>query len=353
MTHRVTTFVAVGTLGFLLQVATLTLLTMAVGCPYVAATAIAVGLAVVHNFYWHERWTWRNRTAGRRGMAPRLLRYLASTGITSVGGNIILTVVGVEVLGLPVTVANATGVATMTIANFITADRWVFAQRAAFLALALLAISLRPAAAADLEPETIAAWNRYVAGAGAQLHQSRHEAPQGIVTEVPGGTIHHWRGSILVRRATVDQVIRALMYPGTPPPQEDVLESRVIARTGNSLRVYLKLTRTAIVTVVYDTEHDVSFQRHSPGLATSRSVSTKIAEVGGGDRGFLWRLNSYWRYTQVGADVWIDLESLSLSRDVPWVVRVIATPIVNRIARESVIRTLSSVRRFLETDRPQ
>ena len=354
MTHRVTTFVAVGALGFMLQVATLTLLTMAVGCPYVAATAIAVGLAVVHNFCWHERWTWRDRTAGRRGKAQRLLKYLATTGLTSVGGNLIVTVICVELLGLRVIAANAAGVAAMTLANFSVADRWVFARRVAFLALALLAISPRPTAAAGVEPETIAAWNRHVAQAGAQLHQGLHGVePEGTVIEIPGGTIYHWRGSTLVRRATVDQVIRALMYPGTPPPQEDVLESRVLARTDNSLRVYLKLTRTAIVTVVYDTEHDVLFERHSAGLATSRSVSTKITEVGGGDRGFLWRLNSYWRYTQVGADVRIELESLSLSREIPWVARPIANPIANRIARESVTRTLSSVRRFLETARPQ
>lgn len=88
----------------------------------------------------------------------------------------------------------------------------------------------------------------------------------------------------------------------------------MLSRSGNSLRVYLKLSRTAIVTVVYDTEHDVTFERRSPGLAVSRSVSTRIVETGGGDRGFLWRLNSYWTYTQVGSDVRIDLQSLSLSR---------------------------------------
>lgn len=225
--------------------------------------------------------------------------------------------------------------------------------RVACLALALLAIFARAAAAVDMEPGTIVAWHHYVARASAHLHQGRHGVgPEGAAVAIPGGTIHHWHGSTLVRRVTVDQVIRALTYPGTPPPQEDVLESRVLARTDNSLRVYLKLTRTAIVTVVYDTEHEVSFHRHSAGLATSRSVSTKITEVGGGDRGFLWRLNSYWRYTQVGTDVRIELESLSLSRDVPWVARPIATPIVNRIARESVARTLISLRRFLETDPP-
>jgi hypothetical protein len=140
------------------------------------------------------------------------------------------------------------------------------------------------------------------------------------------------------------------MYPGTPPPQDDVLESRVLGRSGNSLRVYLRLARSAIITVVYDTEHDVTFERHSSALATSRSVSTKIVESGTSDRGFLWRLNSYWRYTQEGRNVRIDLESLSLSRDVPFLVRSIAEPVINRIARDSVSRTLSSVREFLERD---
>lgn len=220
-------------------------------------------------------------------------------------------------------------------------------MRRIFLVPALFAMAAGPATA-DVAPDTSAAWNRYVAEAAGHLHQSRAAQPEGMMVDIPGGTVHHWRGSTLVRRTDVDRVVRALMYPGTPPPQDDVVESRVLARNGNSLRVYLKLRRTAVVTVVYDTEHDVVFHRHSPGLATSRSVSTRIAEVGGSDRGFLWRLNSYWRYTQVGNDVRVDVESLSLSRDVPSFARSIAGPIVHRIARESLARTLASVRRFLE-----
>jgi hypothetical protein len=166
--------------------------------------------------------------------------------------------------------------------------------------------------------------------------------------DVDGGTIHHWRGSALVRGVTVDQVIRALTHPGTPPPQQDVREARVLGRSGDTLRVYLKLERRAIVTVIYDTEHLVTFHRHSARLATSRSIATRIAEAGGGDRGFLWRLNSYWRYRQMGDDVRIDVESISLSRDVPRIVRAAAGPIVTRIARESLVRTLESLRTFLE-----
>jgi hypothetical protein len=204
-----------------------------------------------------------------------------------------------------------------------------------------------PLGAAELSRETIAAWNAYVARNGDRPARPG-AAPRGDMIDIPGGTIYHSSGSILVRNSTVDRVVRALMYPGTPPPQEDVLESRVIARSGDRLRVYLKLARSAIVTVVYDTEHDVTFTRHSPGMVTSRSVASRIAESGGGDRGFLWRLNSYWRYTQVGRDVRVDLESLSLSRSVPRVARPVARPVIDRIARESLERTLISLQRFLQ-----
>ena len=221
------------------------------------------------------------------------------------------------------------------------------ARRALALVGACVALA-SPAPAADLTRETIAAWNRYVADVEARRPPRGTPVPEGVMIEVPGGTIHHWRGAAVVRGVTVANVVHALTHPGTPPPQDDVRESRVLERSGNTLRVYLKLERRAFVTVVYDTEHLVTFHHPSPTLATSRSVATRIVEAGGGDRGFLWRLNSYWRYTQVGPDVRIELESISLSRDVPRLVRPIAAPIVQRIARESLVRTLDSVRTFLE-----
>jgi hypothetical protein len=224
------------------------------------------------------------------------------------------------------------------------------------LAAMLSTVMPLPAGAIELTPSTVTEWNRYVGRTTSHLHECRsiccHGAPDGRAIDIAGGTIHHWRGSTVVRHVTVDQVVDALMNPGTPPPQDDVLESRVLSRNGNALRIYLKLVRRTIISVVYDTEHDVVFERHSRALATSRSISTKIAEEGGADRGFLWRLNSYWRYSQMGSDVRIDLESISLSRDVPWFVRSMTEPLISRIARESVTRTLSSVRNSLEKSAP-
>ena len=228
--------------------------------------------------------------------------------------------------------------------------------RPTFLLAVLIAITGVTASAIELSRDTTTAWNRYVATAVSHLHEGASACsaePIGSAVDIDGGTIHHWKGSTVVHGTTVDKVVHSLMRRGIPPPQDDVLESRVLGRNGNSLHVYLKLARSAIVTVVYHTEHDVTFTRHSAALAASRSVSTKIVEADGNDRGFLWRLNSYWRYTQAGEDVRIDLESLSLSRDIPFVVRPVASPVINRIARESITRTLSSVRRFLGKGNPE
>jgi hypothetical protein len=120
--------------------------------------------------------------------------------------------------------------------------------------------------------------------------------------------------------------------------------------------VYLRLVRRTILTVTYDTEHDVTFTRPRQDFATSRSVATRIvesADSGSSDRGFLWKLNSYWRYSQTSEGVRIELESISLSRDVPMLLRPVASPIITRVARESISRALDAVRtRFAVAARP-
>jgi putative flippase GtrA len=345
-------FVTVGALGFVVQVAALALLTRIESVPYELATLVAVELSVVHNFWWHERWTWRDRTTARPGVLRRLSRFQASAGFTSLPGNLVLTVFFVELLGIDALIANVFAVGLLGAANFVVLDRWVFGLKG----LGMAALVFGSAASAEgLEPsaEALAAWDRYHSAAQARLLAASpngvaERVPEGGAIEVPGALIHRWRGSLLVRGVTVDELLSRLMNPGTPPPQEDVLESRVLSRTDRSLRVYLKLTRRTIISVTYDTEHEVTFCRRSARLATSESEATRIAETGSRDRGFLWRLNSYWQYTQTADGVVVDLESLSLSRPMPGIVRPVAAPIVNRIARESMWRTLEALRRYVE-----
>jgi putative flippase GtrA len=346
-------FFAVGALGFALQLSTMALLTMAAGWPYAPAAAVAVELAVIHNFWWHERWTWRDRLTDGDSVWVRLFRFHVSAGLTSIAGSLVFTTLFVEAAGTAPVVANALAVGVTAAVNYALADQWVFARRTAGAApLALMLLAPTVARAADLKSETEQAWATYVTEAERRVHAlpgRAGEEPTGSVVRVPGGTIHHWKGAILIRDVTVDELLHGLMYPGTPPPQADVIESRLLDRRGNSLHVYLRLVRKAIVTATYDTEHQMTFLRQSDRLATSHSVATRIDEVGGSDRGFLWRLNSYWRYRAVPEGVLVEMESLSLSRDVPSVLRPVAGPIINRIARESVTRTLDAMRQHFRT----
>lgn len=350
MTNRVSAFVVVGAIGFAVQMGVLLWLSSILQWPYPVATAVAVEIAVLHNFAWHERWTWGDRAVTDGGMARRLLRFHLGTGLTSLVGNVVVTAAAVELLHAPTLLANVCAVAATSLANFLVADRWVFGPPATASFIGVLLLFPSVATAADLRAETVAAWNRHVAAVEMTLRDHELDPPvaepEGRTVSVPGGTIHEWRGSVLIPGITVAQLVHALETPGLPPPADDILEARVMRHEGDALHVYLKLARTAIITVTYDTEHDVRFSRRSAGFVTSRSVSTSIRESSGSDRGFLWRLNSYWRYRQVGDAVLVDVLSLSLSRDVPSLVRPVAGPVIDRIARESMRRTLEAVDRF-------
>ncbi len=123
-------FAGVGLLGFALQLAVLQGLAM-VGVGYIVATAVAVEITILHNFVWHEMYTWSDAgSPGGKRCAVRLVRFNASTAIVSVGGNVMLTWLFVSALHLPLIVANALAVCVLAALNYVAADRWVFRIRA-------------------------------------------------------------------------------------------------------------------------------------------------------------------------------------------------------------------------------
>ena len=126
----------------------------------------------------------------------------------------------------------------------------------------------------------------------------------------------------------------------------------------------MKLRRTKVVTVTYNTEHAVEYKRLGDTRASARSVATKIAELANvgtpqeheksadDDSGYLWRLNAYWRYEAVRGGVIVECESVSLSRSVPILVRLVANSMVEGIARDSLNRTLLGLRTLLTSKSP-
>ena len=174
---------------------------------------------------------------------------------------------------------------------------------------------------------------------------------------VPDGMIHHWRGSVFIPGVPLNFVLSRVGNPASEDTrQEDVLASRVLESGPGKLRLFLKLQRSKIVTVVYNTEHTVRYRYSGLERAFSSSIATKIAEVErlsdsrerekpeGRDRGFLWKMNSYWRYQQVPGGVIVECESMTLSRSIPGLLMPAVRPIINSIARESMQRTLQSLR---------
>jgi len=179
----------------------------------------------------------------------------------------------------------------------------------------------------------------------------------GVRLSVPGGFVSHWRGSVHLPGVHLDELLEDLRHPDARRRhQEDVVAIHVLSRQPDRLQLAIRMTRGSIVSVTYDTWHDVTYARRGPRRASSRSIATRIVEIDdpgtaresarpeGRDRGFLWRLNSYWRYEQTATGVVVELESLALSRSIPAGLGAIVRPVVTRISRETVVRTLEALR---------
>jgi putative flippase GtrA len=118
-------FNAVGAIGIVVQLAALAILNGLLHVQYLAATALAVETAVLHNFAWHERWTWRERT-GKEGVIARLLRFNLSNGAMSILSNIFFMRLLVGQFRLRVMLANLISIAVTSLANFFISEKFVF-----------------------------------------------------------------------------------------------------------------------------------------------------------------------------------------------------------------------------------
>lgn len=175
-------------------------------------------------------------------------------------------------------------------------------------------------------------------------------------TELDGGLIHHWVGSIFVPNITLKTLKQWLQaYDRHADYFAEVEKSKLVRRDGENFKIYLRLVRKKVVTVRYNTEHSVVYRDHSPGRVSSRSVATKISEIsdpGPGekektsadDSGFLWRLNSYWRFEETDGGVIVECESMSLSRTIPFGVGWLVGPFVESVPQESLNDMLTAIR---------
>jgi putative flippase GtrA len=114
----------VGLIGIGVQLLALTLLTSGLHLNYLLATALAVETAVVHNFLWHERFTWRDRVPKVR--LPQFIKFNLTNGAISIFGNVLLMRFFAGSLRVPYLAANLVTVTCCSVFNFLVGDRFVF-----------------------------------------------------------------------------------------------------------------------------------------------------------------------------------------------------------------------------------
>lgn len=124
--RRTTKFSVVGAMGIGVQLVALATLTR-LKVNYLLATCLAVESAILHNFFWHQRFTWRDRATQREfERFGRLVRFHVSNGLISLFGNLVMMRLLVGRFGLPIMAANGVSIAVCCVANFMASDRWVF-----------------------------------------------------------------------------------------------------------------------------------------------------------------------------------------------------------------------------------
>lgn len=262
-------------------------------------------------------------------------------------------------------------------------------------ALLFFVAAARHASAAELKPRTAAAFDKYVAATqerfagelkpggaflyidglrarerdadydrlknGEILVDKRNTKAPGVDKDVPDGMVHHWVALVFVPRVSLTQVLplvkdydhRAELY------KPEVIASRLLSHQGDDYKIFLRLYQKKFTTVVFNSDYDVHWGEVSPTEFYSNSISTRITQVKDSDHpdgseypvgqgnGYLWRLNTYWRFQQKDGGVYIQCEALSLTRDIPTGLGWLLRPLVTKIPRDSLNRALGRTRQVV------
>jgi len=258
----------------------------------------------------------------------------------------------------------------------------------------VLLLSACAAGSGEAPAAATAAFNAYVGKAESRLAE-QHRSPNGFLVSVrsnsqtdlrlrqgeliiepltpasesglPGAMLHHWRGTAFVRGATAGDFERLMKgfsgYPQRFSPQ--VVRADVDLPNGGQIPDHftasMRVRQRHVITVVMDTTYDISYGRLDSQHGYSVSRSTHISEIASAgtaqehalgndeEHGFLWRQNIYWSYEERDGGLYMQVESISLTRAIPaglgWIVR----PYVESVPRESLEFTLRAACNALKT----
>jgi len=248
------------------------------------------------------------------------------------------------------------------------------------------------AGAVDLEPATNQAYDHYIALT--QLEVSREIAQPnaylwidqltpalrdadiaalkggGLVIErieteengkpitAPSGLIHHWVGTVFIPGATLDQTLAFMQDYDHKVDyfKPDIVISKTLSHSGGDYTVHIRFYTKKVLTTVIDTDQEIHYERVDATHAWSRSRTTRVQEVSnpgekderlepeGHDRGFVWRMNTFWRFEQKDGGTYVECQAVSLSREIPTGLGWMVGPFVQSVPKESLTFTLETAR---------
>jgi hypothetical protein len=194
-----------------------------------------------------------------------------------------------------------------------------------------------------------------------EIRQEKTEE-EGKPIEIPDGLIHHWTGVAFVPGVSLERALLLLQdydnHCRTYNPE--VRRSKLLEHTDNTFEIYLQFYRDSPRHVSFNTEFEVRYTRIDATHVASRAVSTRIAELEhpeqpdspefpvGQGHGYLWRLSNYWRLEEKDGGVYMQVESIALSRDVPAIFAWFVNPLIRRVSRQTLANLLSATRRALQ-----
>lgn len=266
-------------------------------------------------------------------------------------------------------------------------------KSARFLLFSILLayVAAAPAHCVELKKETAASFDRYIAASevrmkaelnngtflfidgwsatrcadayrqlrkGELLIQQVNTKEEGHPIEMPHGLIHDWAGALFIPNATLSQTLAVVQDYNNHQNiyKPDVRQSKLLSRNGDRFKVFLQLYKKSLVTVVMNADFDVTYEHLGTDRVLSRSYSTKLAEVENvgqknerelpldDGHGYLWRLYSYWRFEEKDGGVYVQLESIGLSRSVPVIFAWLVNPLLRSIPRGTLSSLLNATR---------
>lgn len=243
-------------------------------------------------------------------------------------------------------------------------------------------LSVTALKAAELKQVTVVAWDDYISGVKASEAERDEgsrpflwvdESPDAerrvrsgelVITnlyprKVPQGLIHHWVGDMFVPNVSLDQVMRVLnsydLYTEIYKPL--IRKASVVERDGDTVNLdVLAVQKAFSVTAAVETDEEIQTARLSADRVCITADSVRIDEIAdygqlgehvfpeGRRPGYVWRAMIVQRVEQRDGGVYVELETISLSRGIPVEVRWLIKPLANDLPRNMMTDLLDETR---------